>query len=117
MVVIGRARAQNRTNGNWRNPDSGPSNLAHGGDCERLAREQGRSVSQVLADAVSRYLRDEQWQRLKDYGRERATAMGLTEADVPRLIDQSRRMDSINRMAQMDEQAGVYDKVLIPEPE
>jgi hypothetical protein len=59
-------------------------------EIEKLALEQGRSVGQVLADAVSRYLRDEQWQRLKGYGRGRATAMGLTEADVPRLIEESR---------------------------
>lgn len=60
-------------------------------EIERVAREQGRSVSQVLADAVSRYLRDERWQRLKDYGRERSLAMGLTETDVPRLIEEARR--------------------------
>ncbi len=69
-------------------PDLPVSLLA---EIERVAREQGRSVSQVLADAVIRYLRDEQWQRLKTYGRERATAMGLTEADVPRLVEESRR--------------------------
>ncbi len=29
----------------------------------------------------------------------------------------SDRLDAINRMAQIEEEAGVYDKVLIPEPE
>jgi len=60
-------------------------------EVEKVAREQDRTVSQVVADAVDRYLKDEQWQRLKAYGRERALAQGLTEADVPRLIEESRR--------------------------
>lgn len=29
----------------------------------------------------------------------------------------TKRVDAINRMAQIEEEAGVYDKVLIPEPE
>ena len=60
-------------------------------ELERVARAQDRSVSQVVADAVDRYIKDEQWQRLKAYGRERAGSLGLTEDDVPRLIDESRR--------------------------
>ena len=60
-------------------------------ELERVARAQDRSVSQVVADAVDRYIKDEQWQRLKAYGRERADSLGLTEDDVPRLIDESRR--------------------------
>jgi predicted transcriptional regulator len=60
-------------------------------ELERVARAQDRTVAQVLAEAVDRYLKDEQWQSLKAYGRERARARGLTEADVPRLIAESRR--------------------------
>jgi len=60
-------------------------------ELERVARAQDRSVSQVVADAVDRYIKDEQWVKLKAYGRERAGSLGLTAADVPRLIDESRR--------------------------
>ena len=35
--------------------------------------------------------KDEQWQNLKAYGREQARVRDLTEADVPRLIEESRR--------------------------
>ena len=60
-------------------------------EVERVARAQERTVGQVLTEAVDRYLKEEQWQSLKAYGREKALARGLTEADVPRLIDESRR--------------------------
>ena len=60
-------------------------------ELERVARAQERTVSQVLAEAVDRYIKDEQWQSLKAYGRERARARGLSEADVPRLISESRQ--------------------------
>lgn len=60
-------------------------------EMERLARAQSRTVSEVVAEAVDRYLKDEQWQSLKAYGREKALAHGLKEADVPRLIEESRR--------------------------
>jgi hypothetical protein len=60
-------------------------------EVERVARAQQRTVSEVLAEAVDRYIKDEQWNSLKAYGRERARARGLTEADVPGLIAESRR--------------------------
>jgi predicted transcriptional regulator len=60
-------------------------------EVEKLARAQERTVSQVVAEAVGRYIKEVQWQSLKAYGRERALARGLTEADVPRLIEESRR--------------------------
>jgi hypothetical protein len=59
-------------------------------ELEKVARTQDRTVSQVLADAVDRYLKDEQWQSLKAYGQGRARARGITEADVPRLIAETR---------------------------
>jgi len=59
-------------------------------EVERVAREQKRTVSEVLADAVDRYVKDERWQRLLARGRERARALGLTEDDVPQLIEESR---------------------------
>jgi hypothetical protein len=43
-------------------------------DVERVARVQERTVSEVLAEAVDRYIKDEQWNSLKAYGRERPRA-------------------------------------------
>ena len=59
-------------------------------ELEKLARAQERSVDEVLSEAVGRYIKDQQWSALKRYGRAKSREMGLTEADVPRLIAESR---------------------------
>lgn len=56
----------------------------------KIAREQDRSVGEVLAEAVDRYVKDQQWEAVKRYGRAKASERGLTEADVPRLISECR---------------------------
>jgi hypothetical protein len=60
-------------------------------EVENLARSQARTVGEVLAEAVDRYIKDQKWQSLKAYGRGKAQALRFTEADVPRLIEESRR--------------------------
>ena len=60
-------------------------------EIERVARAQERTVNEVLAEAVDRYIREEQWQSLKSYGRQKARERGIRESDVTRLIAESRR--------------------------
>ena len=60
-------------------------------EIEKVARAQERTVNEVLAEAVDRYLRDKQWQSLKSYGRQRARERGIKQSDVPRLVAESRR--------------------------
>ena len=60
-------------------------------EVENVARAQQRSVRDVVTEALERYIREKQWHDLKAYGRERARMLGLSEADVPRLIDEFRR--------------------------
>jgi hypothetical protein len=54
------------------------------------ADAERRSVDDVLADAVQRYLEDRSWTKLFEYGAERANALGLRESDIDRLIAESR---------------------------
>jgi Arc/MetJ-type ribon-helix-helix transcriptional regulator len=54
------------------------------------ADAERRSVDDVLADAVRRYLEDRSWTRLFEYGAERANASALRESDIDRLIAESR---------------------------
>jgi metal-responsive CopG/Arc/MetJ family transcriptional regulator len=54
------------------------------------AEAERRSVNDVLADAVQRYLEDSSWTRLLDYGAGRVKALGLDESDVDRLIAETR---------------------------
>lgn len=60
-------------------------------EIEKVARAQDRTVNEVLADAVDRYIREKQWQSLKSYGRQKARERGIKDADVLRLIAESRR--------------------------
>lgn len=55
------------------------------------ADEERRTSDELVRDALERYLKDRRWQRLLAYGREQARSLGLTDADVPRLIEQYRR--------------------------
>ena len=54
------------------------------------AEAEQRSVDDVLADAVQRYLEDRSWTMLLDYGAERAKALGIEESAIDRLITESR---------------------------
>lgn len=60
-------------------------------EIKRVARAQERTVNEVLAEAVDRYIKEKQWQNLKSYGRQKARERGIKESDVPRLIAESRR--------------------------
>ena len=60
-------------------------------ELEKLARAQERSVDEVVGEAVDRYIKEKQWEALKRYGRAKSHELGLTEADVPRLIAESRQ--------------------------
>lgn len=55
------------------------------------ADEEHRSAEDVLKDLIERGLEERRWQRLLAYGGERAKRLGLTDADVPRLIAESRQ--------------------------
>jgi len=41
---------------------------------------------------VQRYLSDRRWRQLVAYGEARARELGLTEADLPQLIAEARRV-------------------------
>jgi len=60
-------------------------------EIEKVARAQERTVNEVLAEAVDRYIREEQWQSLKSYGRQKACERGIKEGDMLRLVAESRR--------------------------
>lgn len=65
-----------------------PSLLA---EIQAAADEEKLPAEEVLRDAIERYLENRRWQRILDYGQQRARELGITEADVPRLIAESRR--------------------------
>ena len=66
-------------------------------EIEKVARAQARTVNEVLAEAVDRYIREKQWQSLKSYGRQKARERGIKAGDVQRLIAESRRENAQGR--------------------
>jgi len=65
-----------------------PEDLLDG--IKTAAKAEQRSVDDVVADAVQRYLDDRSWTALLDYGARRAGELGIEERDVNQLIAESR---------------------------
>ena len=53
-------------------------------------REQGRSRSDFLREAVLRYIEECEWRQLLRYGEERAREQGVGPEDVSRLVEEDR---------------------------
>jgi CopG family transcriptional regulator/antitoxin EndoAI len=60
-------------------------------ETQRVAREEARTRSELIRDALRQYLASRRWQRLRQWGAETAERLGLkTEADLQRLLDKVR---------------------------
>ena len=57
---------------------------------DRLVEDEGRTRSEVVREALRRYIDDSEWQRLLDYGERRARELGIGPEDVERLVDEYR---------------------------
>jgi predicted transcriptional regulator len=59
-------------------------------EVQEAARTQNRQPSEVVEDAVRRYLGERKWEALVLRGERRAAELGLKEDDIPRLIQEVR---------------------------
>jgi CopG family transcriptional regulator/antitoxin EndoAI len=66
-----------------------PSDLVR--KAERLAKQEGRTKTEVLRDALRRYSEERRWRGLQRYGAGRTRRLGLKEADVEGAIQELRR--------------------------
>ena len=57
---------------------------------DEVVRQQGKSRSELLRDALVRYIEDCEWQQLLRYGERRARALGIGPEDVSSLVDEYR---------------------------
>ena len=57
---------------------------------DRVTRQQGRSRSEFLRDAVLRYMEECEWKQLLQYGEGRAREMGIGPEDVADLVEEYR---------------------------
>ncbi len=66
-----------------------PSDIVR--EAERLARQEGRTKTEVLREALRRYASEKRWRRLQRYGAGRARKVGMTNTDVGRAVREFRR--------------------------
>jgi CopG family transcriptional regulator / antitoxin EndoAI len=60
-------------------------------EAERVAKQEGRTKSELFREALRRYVDERRWRGLQRYGARRAHSLGMTEADVERLVQEFRR--------------------------
>jgi CopG family transcriptional regulator/antitoxin EndoAI len=58
---------------------------------ERVAKEEGRTKSELFREALRRYLEERRWRALQRYGQTQMRRLGLTETDIERAVEESRR--------------------------
>jgi metal-responsive CopG/Arc/MetJ family transcriptional regulator len=57
-------------------------------EAQRAAKEEARTRSELVRDALQQYLASRRWRRLRQWGAETARRLGLkSEADLQRLLD------------------------------
>lgn len=57
---------------------------------EELMRQEGRTKSELLREALRRYIEDREWRQLYRYGEQRARQQGRVAEDVDRLVEDCR---------------------------
>ncbi len=55
-----------------------------------LAQEESRTRSELLREALRRYIGEKEGEHLRRYGRAKAKALNLKAGDVERLVDEYR---------------------------
>jgi CopG family transcriptional regulator/antitoxin EndoAI len=66
-----------------------PSDLVR--EAERLAKQEGRTRTEILREALRRYGQEQRWRGLQRYGAGRARKAGVREAGVERAVQEFRR--------------------------
>jgi metal-responsive CopG/Arc/MetJ family transcriptional regulator len=60
-------------------------------EVEQVAEREGKTVSELLQEAVRRFLIQSKLRELQDYGRRQSEKLGVQKGDVERLIHEYRR--------------------------
>jgi CopG family transcriptional regulator / antitoxin EndoAI len=64
-------------------------------EVEQIAKEENRTKSELIREALRRYIEDRQWEKLTRYARERAAQAGIkTEEDVQKIVEEYRSEQS-----------------------
>jgi plasmid stability protein len=66
-------------------------------ELQAKAAAEGKTVDELAEEALRKGLEDRGWQELLEYGRETGRASGYSEADVPEIIRNRRRITAQGR--------------------
>ncbi len=59
-------------------------------EAERVAKQEGRTRSELVREALIIYLAESKWRELRKYGAAQVKKLGITEDDVERLVGEYR---------------------------
>jgi CopG family transcriptional regulator / antitoxin EndoAI len=59
-------------------------------EARRIAKEEGRTNSELIREALRRYIIEQEYRGLQRFGIRRAKRLGIKERDVERLIQEYR---------------------------
>jgi CopG family transcriptional regulator / antitoxin EndoAI len=60
-------------------------------EVEKVAKEENRTKSELIREALRRYLEDREWAKLTRYARIKSAETGIkTEEDIQRVVDECR---------------------------
>ena len=60
-------------------------------EVERVAKEENRTKSELIREALRRYIEDREWEKLTRYARIKSAETGMkTEEDIQRVVDEFR---------------------------
>jgi CopG family transcriptional regulator/antitoxin EndoAI len=60
-------------------------------EAEQIAKKEGRTKSELFREALRRYIQEQRWRALQEYGARQAQKLRLRESDVPELIEAYRK--------------------------
>ena len=58
---------------------------------EELMKEEGRTRSELLREALRRYAEEQEWKKIYRYGEMKARKKGITEDQIEDIIDARRK--------------------------
>jgi CopG family transcriptional regulator/antitoxin EndoAI len=58
---------------------------------EELMKEEGRTRSELLREALRRYAEEQEWKKIYRYGETKARQRGITEDQIEDIIDARRK--------------------------
>jgi metal-responsive CopG/Arc/MetJ family transcriptional regulator len=57
---------------------------------EKVRIEEGRTMSELVREALTRYLQEREWREVFSYGEQRSAELDISPEDVETLIDEHR---------------------------